>query len=61
MDTKNIIYKNFKYKKNKLIKSKLSKFFFSKELAAEYPLLQSLSKNYNYSFKKKKFVTFKKV
>ncbi len=60
MDTKNIIYKNFKYKKNKTIKSKLSKFFFSKELAAEYPLLQSLSKNYNYSFKKKNLSPLKK-
>ena len=55
MQTKNILYENFKNKeKNKKIK-KFLKNFRIENLIDQYPLLKSLEKNYNYTFKKKKF------
>ena len=60
MDTKHIIYKNFNYKNKKLNKKKLTHFLKFKFLTKKYPLLKSLTNNYNYSFQKKKLLKFKK-
>ena len=61
METKNIIYKNFNNKNKLLNKKKLTKFLNFKILTQKYPLLKSLTNNYNYSFKKKGFIKFQKI
>ena len=61
METKHIIYKKFNNKNKKLNKIKLTNFLKFKTLIEKYPLLKSLTNNYNYSFKKKKFNKFKKI
>ena len=53
METKHIIYKNFNNKNKQLNKKKLNNFIKFKNLIEKYPLLKSLTNNYNYSFKKK--------
>ena len=53
METKHIIYKNFNNKNKKLNKIKLTNFLKFKTLVKKYPLLKSLTNNYNYSFQKK--------
>ena len=60
MDTKYIIYKNFNNKNKKLNKKKFNNFLNFKILIQKYPLLKSLTNNYNYSFKKKYLLNFKK-
>jgi glucose-6-phosphate isomerase len=60
METKNIIYKNFNNKNKFLNKKKLTNFLNFKILIEKYPLLKSLTNNYNYSFKKKDLLNFKK-
>ncbi len=60
MDTKHIIYKNFNNKNKKLNKKKFNNFLNFKILIQKYPLLKSLTNNYNYSFKKKYLLNFKK-
>ncbi len=60
METKHIIYKNFKNKKKQLNKKKLNNFIKFKNLIEKYPLLKSLTNNYNYSFQKKNLLRFKK-
>ncbi len=60
METKHIIYKNFNNKNKKLNKIKLTNFLKFKTLIEKYPLLKSLTNNYNYSFQKKNLLNFKK-
>ncbi len=60
MDTKYIIYKNFNNRNKLLNKKKLANFLNIKILFQKYPLLKSLNNNYNYSFKKKYLINFKK-
>ncbi len=60
METKNIIYKNFNNKKKLLNKKKLVNFLNFKILLQKYPLLQSLTNNYNYSFKRNLLSNLKK-
>ena len=60
METKHIIYKSFNNKNKQLNKKKLNKFLNFKILIQKYPLLKSLTNNYNYSFKKKYLLNFKK-
>ena len=60
METKHIIYKNFNNKNKKLNKKKFNNFTNFKILIQKYPLLKSLTNNYNYSFKKKYLLNFKK-
>ena len=60
METKHIIYKNFNNKNKKLNKKKFNNFLNFKILIQKYPLLKSLTNNYNYSFKKKYLLNFKK-
>ena len=60
MDTKNIIYKNFNNKKKLLNKKKLSNFLNFNVLFQKYPLLKSLTNNYDYSFKKENLKNLKK-
>ena len=48
METKNIIYKNFNNKNKFLNKKKLTNFLNFKILIEKYPLLKSLTNNYNY-------------
>ncbi len=60
METKNIIYKSFNNRKKIQNKKKLSNFLNFKILIKKYPLLKSLTNNYNYSFKKKYLLNFKK-
>ena len=52
MFSKNIIFKNFQYKKNIKKKKKINKIL-KKELIISSSLLNSFTKNYKYSFKKK--------
>ena len=60
MFTKNIILKNFiKKKKSKHIKI-LKNFFKNKSLLKNYPLLESLTNKFQYSFQKKNIKSFKK-
>ena len=59
METKHIIYKNFNDKKKLLHQKKLINYLNFKILIHKYPLLKSLTKNYNYSFKKKYLSNFK--
>ena len=54
MLTKNIKFKNFIKKKNLKIKRILRNIINDKNLVKKYPLLESLNKNYNYSYQKKK-------
>ena len=58
METKYIIYKNFNKKKKLIDKKRFTKFLNLKYLFNKYPLLKSLTNDYNYSFKKKKFKLF---
>ena len=60
METRYIIYKNFNNKKKLLNKKKLSNFLNFENLLEKYPLLKSLTNNYNYSFQKKNLLNFKK-
>ena len=60
METKHIIYKNFNNKNKQLNKKKLNNFIKFKNLIEKYPLLKSLTNNYNYSFKKKYILNLKK-
>tara|TARA_Y100000590_G_scaffold443119_1_gene572157 strand:- start:10990 stop:12183 length:1194 start_codon:yes stop_codon:yes gene_type:complete len=60
MLTKNIIFKNFLGKINKKHKIILKKNLNKKKLLKSYPLLKSLTDNYNYSFKKKDIKELKK-
>ena len=60
METKHIIYKNFNSRKKLLNKKKLSNFLNFKSLLQRYPLLKSLTNNYNYSFEKKELLNLKK-
>ena len=60
METKHIIYKNFNNKNKQLNKKKLNNFVKFKNLIEKYPLLKSLTNNYNYSFQKKNLINFKK-
>ncbi len=60
METKHIIYKSFNNKNKQLNKKKLNKFLNFKILFQKYPLLKSLTNNYNYSFQKKNLLNFKK-
>ena len=60
METKHIIYKNFNNKNKHLNKKKLNNFIKFKNLIEKYPLLKSLTNNYNYSFQKKNLLKFKK-
>ncbi len=60
METKHIIYKNFKNKNKQLSKKKLTNFLKFKILIEKYPLLKSLTNNYNYSFQKKNLLKLKK-
>ena len=53
MFSKNIIFKNFKQKKNIKLKKKINNIL-KQELVKSSLLLNSFSKNYKYSFKKKK-------
>jgi len=59
MFTKNIKFKNFfKTKKNKTEKI-LRNFIKDKYLLKEYPLLNSLTRKFRYSYKKKNIIAFK--
>ena len=60
MDTKNIIYKGFNINKRLSSKKKLSNFLDFKILFQKYPLLKSLTNNYDYSFKKENLKNLKK-
>ncbi len=60
METKHIIYKDFNNKNKKLNKKKLTNFLKFKILIEKYPLLKSLTNNYNYSFQKKNLLNLKK-
>ena len=60
METEHIIYKNFNNKNKQLNKKKLNNFIKFKNLIKKYPLLKSLTNNYNYSFQKKNLLNFKK-
>ncbi len=51
MFSKNIVFNNFKLKKNTKEIKKINKIL-KKELIMSYPLLNSFTKKYNYSFKK---------
>ena len=53
METKNIIYKKFNNTKKLTYKKKISNFLNFRKLLKKYPLLNSLTHEYNYSFKKK--------
>ena len=60
METRYIIYKNFNNKKKLLNKKKLSNFLNFENLLEKFPLLQSLTNYYNYSFQKNNLLKFKK-
>ena len=53
MFSKNIKFKNFTNKKNLKIKKILRNIIRDKFLLKKYPFLKSLSKNFEYSYKKK--------
>ena len=60
MITKNINFFNFvKFKKNN-IKNKLIKLIKKEKILKDYPLLNSLNKNYIYSYDKKLIKKYKK-
>ena len=50
METKSIIYKNFSNKKKLLNKKRLTNLVNFKILFQKYPLLKSLTNNYNYTY-----------
>ena len=54
MFTKNIKFKNFTKNKNNKINKFLRNILKEKSLIDKYPLLESLNKNYKYSYQKKK-------
>ena len=58
METKHIIFKNFDNKNKQSNKKKLNNFIKLKNLVEKYPLLKSLTNNYNYSFQKKNLQKF---
>ena len=60
MFTKNIKFKNFIKKKNSKNIKILRNFIKNKLLFKNYPLLQSLTNKFQYSFQKKKIKSFKK-
>ena len=63
MFSKNIIFRNFQLKKNEKEIKKINKIL-KKELILSSPLLESLSTNYKYSFKKsiiKKFKNYENI
>ena len=60
MFTRNIKFKNFSGKKKIILNNKLINIFKSENWLSKYPLLNSLNKNYNYSYKKKKISYLKK-
>jgi len=60
MLTRSIRFKNFSGKKNKILNKKLINIFKSENWLTKYPLLNSLNKNYNYSYKKKNISHLKK-
>ena len=60
MQTKNILYENFKNKKKNKKINKFLKNLRIENLINQYPLLKSLDKNYNYTFKKKNLKKLKK-
>ena len=60
METNNIIYKKFNNTKKLLNKKKLKNFLNLNNLFQKYPLLKSLTYDYNYSFKKKDLKNYKK-
>ena len=55
MFTKNIKFKNFIRKKNPKTNKILRNIIKDKALLKKYPLLNSLTKNFQYSYKKKKY------
>ena len=59
MLTKNIKFKNFIKKKNYKNDKILRNIIKDKNLIERYPLLQSLNKNYQYSYQKKKIKLYK--
>ena len=58
MFTKNIKFKNFTKNKNNKINKFLRNILKEKSLIEKYPLLESLNKNYKYSYQKKKIKIF---
>ena len=60
MFTKNIKFKNFIKKKNRKINKILRNILKDKSLLEKHPLLESLNKNYKYSYQKKKIKLFKR-
>ena len=60
MLTKNIRFNNFKGKKINRYKKKIKNEFKSGNILNKYPMLNSLKKNYNYSYKKKNLQSLKK-
>ena len=61
METKHVIYESFNDRKKLANKKKLINFLKFDYLLQKYPFLDSLTNNYNYSYKKKKFKKFKKI
>ena len=58
MFTKNIIFKNFIKIKNSKTNKIIRNFITDKYLLKEYPLLNSLTKKFQYSYKKKNIKSF---
>ena len=59
MFTKNIKFKNFIRKKNQKTNKILRNIIKDKALIEKYPLLNSLTKKFQYSYKKKNIKSFK--
>ena len=53
METKHVIYESFNDRKKLANKKKLINFLKFDYLLQKYPFLDSLTNNYNYSYKKK--------
>ena len=60
MFTKNIKFKNFTKNKNNKNNKILINILKDKSVVEKYPLLESLNKNYKYSYQKKKIKVFKR-
>ena len=60
MFTRNIRFKNFEKKKSPKINKILKNFLKYKNFVENYPLLKSMNKNYQYSYKKKNINFFKR-
>ena len=60
MLSRNIRFKNFSGKKRIFLKKKLINIFKFENLLLKYPVLNSLNKNYNYSYNKKNISHLKK-